>query len=235
MTEKTFLVVQSNEEYPCSYLAGERARSLYIDPREALDEHALTLLSQYGFRRSGRLLYRPNCQQCQACQSARLLCAEFQPSRSQKRILKRNQDLCLRVTQPSMEYYPLFERYIQSRHRDGEMYPASEQQFADFLLHDFGNSGFLVAELNGEVVACMVFDWLQDGLSAVYCFYHPDLNERSLGSLMILRLSQLCIGLALPYNYLGYFVKNSPKMHYKSHFSPLELFYQDAWHRKDSV
>ncbi len=230
MTKKTFLVVQSPETYPCSYLPKQQARSLYIDPREDLGLPELSLLSRNGFRRSGRLLYRPNCQDCQACQSARLHTQRFRPNRSQKRVLVRNKDLRLSIEEPSLALYPLYERYIQERHQDGDMYPASPQQFIDFLLSDYGNTAFFVAYKNNQAIACMVFDCLEDGLSAVYCFYDPDYPERSLGSFMIMRLTTLCLWLNLPFNYLGYYVKDSSKMQYKKHYQPLELFYDDSWH-----
>lgn len=230
MTQKTFLVVQSQDSYPCSYLPKQQARSIYIDPREELDVGSLSLLSRFGFRRSGRLLYKPNCQNCQACQSARLRSAQFQPNRSQKRILKRNADLTLSIEEPSLAFYPLYESYIQGRHQDGDMYPPTPQQFVDFLLSDYGNTAFLVARQQEQVLACMVFDCLEDGVSAVYCFYDPHLQERSLGSFMIMRLTTLCLWLNLPFNYLGYFVPDSDKMQYKKHYQPLELFYNESWH-----
>ena len=47
-------------------------------------------LSQQGFRRSQNVLYRPSCADCASCLSARIDVAAFQPSKSQKRTLRRN-------------------------------------------------------------------------------------------------------------------------------------------------
>lgn len=231
MKERSLLLVQPAEPHPCSYLEGQQSLSLYVDPKADLDAEMLTLLSLNGFRRSGRLVYRPNCPNCQACLSTRLRAFEFLPNKAQKRIVKRNLDLTLSVEVPnnSDEFYALFERYINERHSDGDMYPASREQFADFLTQDFGTTRYLVARQQQKIIACMVFDVLHDGLSSVYCFYDPAAEARSLGTLMIVRLTQLTYALGLPYNYLGYFVAGSPKMDYKRHFKPQEVWLDGRW------
>ncbi|MFY9180536.1 MAG: arginyltransferase [Venatoribacter sp.] len=229
MTQKSFILLQPEETHPCSYLKGQQARSVYINPKSELDDLDLTLLSQNGFRRSGKLVYRPNCPSCNACQSVRIPVHKFQPSKSQKRIKKKNKDLTLSVTAPSKRFYPLFEKYIRTKHQSGDMYPANEKQFDDFLCNDFGNTGFLVAQKGQQVLACMVFDLLRDGLSSVYCFYDTDYIERSLGTFMILTLNDLTNSIDLKFNYLGYYIKDSPQMNYKNHFHPIEFFNGQVW------
>ena len=78
----------------CSYLEGEEATTLFVDPRQKLSPELYTQLSLLGFRRSGDHVYRPHCARCNACiaPSAR---GQFQPSRTQ-RISRRNEDLRLR-------------------------------------------------------------------------------------------------------------------------------------------
>lgn len=228
---KKIMLFQPPETHNCSYLEDQQSRSLYVDPRAELDQETLTLLSLNGFRRSGRLVYRPDCPACSACISVRLRVKDFKLSRSQRRILNKNTDLQLCIEKPSDsdEMYALFEQYINAQHADGDMYPPSRRQFTDFLVSDFGTTDFLTARLGGKLVACMVFDHLQDGLSAVYCFYSDELPQRSLGTLMILRLTQLCQPLGLPFNYLGYLVNGSRKMSYKRQFVPLEAYRAGQW------
>ncbi len=228
---KKIMLFQAQETHRCSYLEDQQSRSLYADPRSELNPEILTLLSLNGFRRSGRLLYRPDCPTCSACIPVRLRVEDFQPSRSQRRTLNKNTDLQLGIEQPSNsdEMYRLFEQYIKAQHADGDMYPPSRSQFRDFLVSDFGTTSFLTARLGGKLIACMVFDQLQDGLSAVYCFYSDEVPQRSLGTLMILRLTQFCYLLGLPFNYLGYLVNGSRKMNYKRQFMPLEAYRADKW------
>lgn len=231
MTYRSIKLLQEISTQNCSYLSGQQSRNIFIDPNMAVDQPLLDTLNLNGFRRSGKMIYRPNCPSCNACKAARVLSNEFKPSKSQKRILKRNRDLQISVAVPAdtSEYYDLYERYISLRHSDGEMYPPTHKQFADFLCKDFGNTRFLLAHAENRLIASMVFDVLSNALSAVYCFYDPELDQRSLGSFMILTLIQLTQGLNMPYNYLGYWVEGCNKMDYKKSYGPLEVFADNIW------
>lgn len=231
MTSRSIKLLQEAYTNKCSYLDGQESRNVFIDPSEEVDQHLLDTLNINGFRRSGDLLYRPNCPECTGCKATRVLSDEFAPSKSQKRILNRNKDLTLSVAMPQAteEVYALYERYINLRHFDGDMYPPSPEQFNAFLCKGFGNTRFLLAHENDELVACMVFDILSDSLSAVYCFFEAEDPKRSLGSFMILSLTRLTQALDMPYHYLGYWVSGSPKMDYKKNYQPLEVFMGDKW------
>ena len=112
-------------EHDCSYLPDRQARTLFVDPRADIDRNLYSQLSELGFRRSGGHIYRPHCEQCQACISVRVPVAEFNSSKTQRRIENRNADLIVRAVpcQLTHEYYALYERYINQRHADGDMYP----------------------------------------------------------------------------------------------------------------
>ena len=75
----------------------------------------------------------------------------------------------------------------------------------------------------------MVVDELDDGLSAVYTFFDPDVPERSLGVFSILAQIALCRELELPHLYLGYWIRDSEKMRYKIDYRPIELFVSGRW------
>jgi arginyl-tRNA--protein-N-Asp/Glu arginylyltransferase len=62
--------------------------------------HLNNILTHAGFRRSQSILYRPACEMCSACKSARIPVSEFKPSRTQRRVQKRNADL-LRLPRPA--------------------------------------------------------------------------------------------------------------------------------------
>lgn len=132
MTELARLKFYATQPHSCSYLPEEQATTLFLDPSQPMDVHVYADLSEMGFRRSGDHLYRPHCQNCNACVPARIPAALFLPNRQQKRILKRNMDLEVRATKPqfSEEYFDLYRRYIEQRHADGDMYPPSRDQFS---------------------------------------------------------------------------------------------------------
>jgi arginine-tRNA-protein transferase len=78
------------------------------------------------------------------------------------------------------------------------------------------------------VGACLT-DRLSDGLSAVYSFFLPELDRRSLGTYTILWLVERARSLGLPYVYLGYWVPESRKMAYKARFRPAEVLTGGTW------
>lgn len=125
MTELARLKFYATQAHSCSYLPDEQATTLFLDPSQPMDVHVYADLSEMGFRRSGDHLYRPHCQNCNACVPARIPVAQFLPDRNQKRILKRNADLTVTASKPrfSEEYFDLYQRYIEQRHADGDMFP----------------------------------------------------------------------------------------------------------------
>jgi arginine-tRNA-protein transferase len=76
-----------------------------------------------------------------------------------------------------------------------------------------------------------VVDHLGDGLSSVYTFFDPEPPGASYGTFSILWQIRKCQELGLPYLYLGYWIRESPKMAYKSKFEPIEGFVGGTWRR----
>jgi arginine-tRNA-protein transferase len=72
---------------------------------------------------------------------------------------------------------------------------------------------------------------MSDGLSMVYSFFSPEMEKRSLGTHMILDHISRTRSLGLPHVYLGYWVKGSPKMGYKTRFQPQEHLTARGWER----
>lgn len=224
-------------EGPCPYLPDRAERKLITELHgpKAGGQHGR--LSRAGFRRSHRFAYRPACRGCDACVAVRIAADCFTPSRSQQRILRRNRDLSVHVgpAQASMEQYRLFERYLHSRHADGEMAGMSAEEYRA-MVEDSAVATSLVSfrDTQGMLVAVCLVDWLDDGASAVYSFFDPAQHRRSLGSHCILWLVEACRARSLPYLYLGYWIDGSPKMDYKARFGALEALTARGWERFDA-
>jgi len=231
MTEFAELKFYATQAHDCSYLPDRKATTLFLDPHQAIDAQMYADLSEMGFRRSGEHLYRPHCQHCQACIPARIPTDRFHANRQQKRILKRNLDLRVRAVRPvaSEEYYDLYARYITQRHADGDMYPPSREQFASFLLRNLPFCIFFEFRLGERLLAVAVTDVLPNGLSAVYTFFDPLEEKRSLGRLAILWQIAEAARRGLPAVYLGYWIRDCRKMRYKSEYRPLELYLNQHW------
>lgn len=219
-------------EHDCSYLEDKIAKTLFVDPQVALDKSTYSQLSDLGFRRSGKHVYRPHCDGCNACISVRVPLAIFNLRKSQKRILSKNKDLQATIMPPSFseEYYTLYSRYINERHQDGDMYPPSLEQFESFLVEAEEHTKFIeFRDPDERLVAVSVVDMLDQGVSAIYTFYDPSLSKRSLGTFCILWQLQYCKDNYHNYLYLGYWVKECRKMSYKIDFRPFELLLDGHW------
>jgi arginyl-tRNA--protein-N-Asp/Glu arginylyltransferase len=225
------LKVYTTYPHSCSYLEEQEATTMFVDPRTAVDSRLYSQLSVLGFRRSGSHLYRPHCSKCNACIPARVPVRQFQPRRSQRRTWNRNQDI--EVSQlgsiATDEYFDLYHRYIETRHRDGDMYPPLRDQYESFLSNEWGVTEYYRLELQGKLAGVSVVDRLEDGLSAIYTFFEPELDKRSLGTYTVLWQLQKAEQDGLDYLYLGYWIKQCQKMAYKIKFRPLELFINGRW------
>ncbi|ABN76406.1 arginyltransferase [Cereibacter sphaeroides] len=221
----------------CPYLEGRLERKLFT----ALQgEHAQKLndtLSKQGFRRSQNVLYRPSCAECSACLSARIRVADFEPTRTQRRVMKRNADLRRNATSPwaTEDQYALFRRYLDDRHADGGMADMDIFEFAAMIEETPIRSRVIEYSRPGDtpsnrpLSAVCLTDIFDDGLSMVYSFYDPDLAGRSLGAYVILDHIEIAREAGLPYVYLGYWVPGSRKMGYKASYSALEIYKGGRW------
>ncbi|ESR23250.1 arginyltransferase [Lutibaculum baratangense] len=232
----------------CPYLPNKYERKVFThlvgDKASPLND----ILTQGGFRRSQNIAYRPACDRCRACVSVRIMVDAFEPSRSHRRVLNRNKDILGQAFQPrpTAEQYSLFRDYLDARHAEGGMADMSvldyammvEDTYVDTEVVEYRRIGpdtFITGRGEGPVLAVALTDRLSDGLSMVYSFYDPELAERSLGTFMILDHIERARRLGLPYVYLGYWVKGSPKMGYKSKFLPQEHLMPEGWTRVDTL
>lgn len=227
------LKVYTTYPHRCSYLEGEEATTLFIDPRQSVDKTLYSNLSMLGFRRSGNHIYRPHCSHCNACIPARIPVDNFRPNRNQRRCRSRNTDLDVQVykTMNDDESYALYDRYIRERHADGDMFPPDRDQFESFLNDPWGCTEYVQFRKDGRLIAVAVVDVMVDGLSAIYTFYDPAEDARSLGRYAILWQVERCRSEGLPYVYLGYWIRNCRKMAYKADYQPLELLVNNQWQR----
>lgn len=217
--------------YPCSYLEGLEARSQVATPSFLISTPIYSELVRHGFRRSGTFTYRPRCDTCQQCVPVRVVADAFLPTRSQRRSYKQHRGLevTLHSLRDKAEYFELYRRYQDARHRDGGMDDDSPEQYRNFLLQSHVDT--LLVEFREDTVLRMVsvVDVLVDGLSAVYTFYDPDVPHASFGTFNVLWQVEMCRKLQLPYLYLGYWIAGSRKMAYKANFQPLEGLQDGAW------
>ncbi|GAA3930449.1 arginyltransferase [Luteimonas lutimaris] len=219
--------------HPCGYFPERTARDLVLDPRDPRLPRFYPQALEWGFRRSGDLVYRPHCGQCRACIAVRIPVEDFVPDRSQRRCLRRNADLTMRVVaaQRTDEQLALYQRYLKARHRDGGMDDHGASEFEQFLVGAWSEGRFLEFRAGGRLLAVAVTDCTDRALSAVYTFFDPDESARGLGTYAILRQLAWARDEGLRHLYLGYWIEGHRKMDYKRRFRPLETFTGRGWRR----
>lgn len=229
--EKPLRFYQTVEPQTCSYLPDQKSHTIFIDPEIIVTQAVYDRLAQSGFRRSGEYYYRPECIHCNACIPMRIPVADFKSKKRFSRVLKRNSDLSYTI-KPAVfdeKHYQLFEKYINTRHADGDMYPTSEDKYRSFLTSDETYAFFVEFYKDDKLICVTVVDETASGLSAIYTFFDPDDEKRSLGTFTILWLIQHTLSKQLPYLYLGYWVKGSQKMNYKIDYRPAQLLVKGRW------
>ena len=231
MTSLSELRFFTTPAHDCSYLEGRQAITLFADPLARIDKRLYSSLSEVGFRRSGNHIYRPYCQTCSACIPVRIAVDRFTPSSRQGRIWRRNRDVEVRGVAPVLgdEYFKLYQDYINTRHSDGDMYPANIDQFESFLVEGRPEAIFFEFRAHGELLAVAVADQLVDSLSAIYTFFDPHCGRRSLGVYAVLWLIEEARRLGMHHLYLGYWIKQCQKMNYKMDYKPIEMFVNNHW------
>ncbi len=219
--------------YPCSYLPDRQARSQVATPGHLVNTTTYSALVAAGFRRSGTFTYRPYCDGCRACVPVRIPVNEFKGNRTQRKTWRRHAHLRAYVgpLRWQDEHYALYQRYQSRRHPGGGMDQDDREQYAQFLLTSAVDTQLVAfRDTNEELVMVSIVDVLDQGLSAVYTFYDPD-YPGSLGTWGILWLVEQCRALQLPWLYLGYWIRESPKMAYKTAFQPLEGLIHGRWQK----
>jgi len=217
--------------FECSYLPGRSATNLVIDPSLALNDALLGALFERGFRRSGGHIYRPNCLHCQACISIKIPVNKFSPSRSQRRCLRQNQDLSHSSSAAifNNEQFELYRSYLAIRHSGSEMNNPTPEDYLGFLTTPGISTEFHTFKSQDQLLAVSVIDYTPNGLSAVYTFFDPNQEHRSLGTFTILWMIQHARSLGLPWVYLGYWIEACDKMRYKTRFIPCEGYIDENW------
>jgi arginine-tRNA-protein transferase len=223
-----------DEPSRCPYLPGKTARLPLRLPLRRLRPAEFSLRLEAGDRRQGLLLYRPNCQDCAACEPIRLDVDAFRPSATQRRIFRRGEEqLRTDIGHPSLspEKVALYNRHKVERRLltgDGVI---DEEGYEQFLVESCTDTIELTYWLGEQLIGVAVADRASDALSAVYCFYDPAHAARSPGAYSILKQVALCREWGLRYLYLGLYVRDCRAMTYKARFLPHERLIGGAWQR----
>jgi arginine-tRNA-protein transferase len=227
---------------PCPYLPGRTERKVFAELKGDDAPTMAEALGRIGFRRSQNVVYRPSCESCNACISVRVPTARFTPGRSQRRLIARHADLDVHACEPwaTEEQWALLRTYLAHRHPGGGMAAMDAHDFADMVEQSPVDT--VIVEYRepardgrmGRLVGCCLTDKQSDGLSMIYSFYHPHLDERpGLGNFIIMDHIRRAASAGLPFVYLGYWIEGCDRMAYKTRFRPTEALIGGQWRDLD--
>ncbi len=222
-------------EEKCPYIEDELARHEFFLATGLDAKEFDTCLSQ-GFRKFGIYFFRPNCKKCQRCQPLRVRCRDFEPSKSHKRILKKNKDIEVQFN-PLIyreEIYQLFIKHSRIRFNQDEERPGSREDFIQ--THFTPSTPGLLSEfyLDKELIAVGFLDLSTNATSSVYFIYDPDYDKRSLGIFGALKEIEYTVHSNKEYYYLGYYIEENRSMNYKNQFKPYEIYdwNKEVWNKE---
>ena len=224
-------------ESDCSYFDDRRSRSRAFRLGCDVEPDFLESSMDRGYRRCGDIYYQQDCPACGLCVNYRIPIADFQPTRSQRRVLKRNADVSMTVLppNPSSEKEDIYLRYQRSQHyarpvpgapvRDFDPNAALETMY--FQMYTNPNSSQEVElRVDGTLIGFCILDLAVESVSAVYFVFDPEQQKRSPGTLAILRELDWCGEHGFRWFQLGFYIAGHAKMEYKSNFGPGEYLHQ---------
>ena len=226
-----FLVV-ANETEACPYLPGQSMRLPLRMPLTRLTPDQFDHQLAEGDRRTGPLLYKPACAACSACEAIRVPVARFAPTRSQRRVMRRNEgEVEVVRVRPTVtaQHLELYNRHSRERGLSLRADLATERDYRFFLIETCVDTWELQYRVAGRLVAVSILDFGRTAVSSVYHYFDPDEAWRSLGVFSVVRELELCASLGLEWYYLGLYVDACAHLNYKATYWPHQRRVGGLW------
>ena len=205
----------------CSYFPEKRWRFEYFFGA-GLSEEELNELLENGWRKFGFYYFRPDCVECFECAPIRVLTEKFKPSKSQRRVLRKNQMI-------EVKYGPLvYKNRIYEIYRDHSIKRFNKESDEESFYTSFYTLSCPSMQseyyLEDKLIGVGFLDRSNVSLSSVYFVFDTEYTDLNLGTFSILKEIEHARELELKYYYLGYYIKDNQSMSYKNRFHPNEKF-----------
>ena len=208
----------------CSYLKDKEQTTHYKVINDCSAETCQDLIER-GFRRFGKMYFRPICKECQECQSIKIDVENFSFSKSQKRIMKKSShfESYIQVPNLSQAHLDLFKKY-HLHMKDKKEWSYSDttpDHYYQSFVSGHNEFGYEVLYFDGDkLIGVDLIDILEDGISSIYFYYDPDYSGYSLGKLSLYNQIRYAKRSNKKWIYLGYYVEDCPSLSYKSEYKP---------------
>jgi arginine-tRNA-protein transferase len=193
-----------------------------------------------GWRHVSSYFYRNSCSNCRRCLPIRVPVGMFEPSKSQRRVLKKNTETEFKMFEPAefvVKYIKkslsLYNRFLRIRYHKP---PCDlDGYFNEFFVSP---TRLLVSALfiNGRLTGNGFLDLGEISLSTIYFSFEPRFSSFSPGTFSIMKEIEWARERGLKYYYLGYCINEISAMRYKGLFRPAELLDFDTgeWKEPDT-
>lgn len=220
-------IIYKQENGDCPYLAN-RKWTTHFFYAEKMNPETYEQMMLQGWRRNSFVFYQNQCENCNECIPIRVDVDNFKPSKSQRRIMKKNQDVSIKseITTFREEDLELFNRYSSKWHNTEE--PMDRDSYLNFIYSPVP-SMIMRYYLKENLIGIAWIDILKNSLSSVYFAFDPQYKERRLGTFSIIEEIKLCKKIRKKWLNLGFYVKDCQKMSYKANFTPYQLVIDGKW------
>jgi len=164
-----------------------------------------------GWRHNSWYFYRNSCSNCRRCLPIRLRVDVFTPSKSQLRILKKNDasvfhifettEFALRYIRESVEIYNRFLRVRFNRE------PISLDEYIDAFFVSAVRTLVSAVIIHGTLAGNGFLDLGEKSLSTIYFSFDPHFSSLSPGTFSIMKEIEWARNNGLKYYYLGYYIR----------------------------
>jgi arginine-tRNA-protein transferase len=221
------LLRESTNDEECAYLKDAKQTTHYKIIHDCSIAYCEALIER-GWRRFGNMFFRPVCAECQACESFKIDVKNFEFSKSQRRILRKNANLEMVMQEPTVTqtHLDLFEKYHahMKNKRDWSHETTTPRHYYMSFVHGHGDFGYeILYHIGGQLVGVDLIDILPNGISSIYFYYDPDFDKLSLGTYSMLRQIEIAKKLGLDWIYVGYYVQGCQSLEYKSRYTPYHV------------
>lgn len=208
----------------CSYLDGKKQSTFYKVIDNCTTQECQEFVER-GFRRFGKMYFRPMCEGCDECKSIKIDVKNFSFSKSQKRVLKKGSHFRIYIQRPTLSktHLELFEKYhlYMKDKKAWEYTEVNTQSYHSSFIDAHHEFGYEVLYYDDDkLIAVDLIDILDNGISSIYFYYDTDYTEYSLGKLSLYNQIKYAQSTNKSWVYLGYYVKDCPSLSYKAHYKP---------------
>jgi arginine-tRNA-protein transferase len=125
----------------------------------------------------------------------------------------------------------LYDRHRRTRGLEVDGNPIHADEYQRAFVDSCCETAELSCWIDDRLVAVSVTDLGQQSMSAVYCYFDPDLPRLSLGTYCILKQMEWARQTGRRYLYLGMYIEANQHVRYKARFVPQERLIKGRWSR----